>query len=108
MFDVCGPRCAKRHNLVRSKAINYQVLAVIPGPSIPKNMRPYLGPTARAFKRFGLDTDGLEVRGGAPSLAVLACLRLVSLTRASKSNARTALRTGQGRCCMVVMWGQPT
>jgi hypothetical protein len=53
-------RCAKRHEAVRCKAVNYRVLAVIPGPSIPKNLR--LSDTVRDFRRYGVKTEGMEVR----------------------------------------------
>eukprot|EP00775_Hariotina_reticulata_P000935 gene935-1261_t len=58
---VLGIRCAKRHNFMRNKSRTYKILAVIPGPSIPTNMRPYLRKTILAFKQLGLQGDGLQV-----------------------------------------------
>lgn len=58
--------CVKRNDSVRCKALNYRVLAVIPGPSIPKNLRPYLSDTVRAFRRFGVDCEGFEVSYATP------------------------------------------
>jgi len=58
---LAASRCAKRHNGIRSKAINYRILAVFPGPNIAKNLRAYLSRTVRAFREFGVRSDGMEV-----------------------------------------------
>lgn len=43
---------------MRSKGRNFKILAVMPGPSIQSNMRPYLRKTVMAFRRFGLEVEG--------------------------------------------------
>lgn len=47
--------------MVRSKGLNYRILAVIPGPTIPGNMRPYFMKTALAFRHYGL-TNGISLK----------------------------------------------
>lgn len=52
--------------MVRSKAVNHKILAILPGPTIPSNMRPYLLRTMLDFERLGLgalqgNTPGLKV-----------------------------------------------
>lgn len=59
-------RCAKRHNMMRSKQINYKVVAVFPGPTIAKNLRPFLYKTVAAFRHYGLRSEGLEVSTSQP------------------------------------------
>lgn len=47
-----------------SKQQNYRVLAVLPGPSAPANMRAYMRKTVDAFRRYEKeDNRGFQVGG---------------------------------------------
>jgi hypothetical protein len=55
-------RCGDLPHVERSKLLFTRILVIIPGPSEPKNLEPYLQDTLSAFKSFAPEQGGLLVK----------------------------------------------